>query len=457
MDTLVAESFHNDPIVKKAKNDILSSLKKHQESIQSVRPPIKEKIQGYQETLKNFENIRGGSLWYPYLGSGMGKGALVELEDGSIKYDFINGIGAHPGHSLDIISEALMESSLQNTVMQGHLQQNTISFNLSKNLVESSQLDFCFLTSSGAMACENALKIIFQKKFPAKRLLAFEKCFMGRTLSMAQISDKAAYRQGLPLNMPIDYLPFYDPKNPQKSLDHTLEQIKKYLKRYPNKYAACCFELVQGEAGFYPGSKKFFKKVMQFLKEHDIAIFVDEVQTFGRTEELFAFQYFNLLEEVDVVTVGKLSQVCATLFKKDFKAGPGLISQTFTSSTSALHCAHAILEEFKRGNYHGKEGKISQIHRHFVKKLEDFSQKHPGLIEGPFGIGSMISFTAFQGDRGRTLRFLQDLFQAGVIAFVAGDAPMRVRFLLPIFAITKNDIDQAWEIIAQTLSKHDNV
>ena len=44
---------------------------------------------------------------------------------------------------------------------------------------------------------------------------------------------------------------------------------------------------------------------MEILKQNNIAIFIDEIQTFGRTEELFAFQYFGLDDFVDVVTRGK--------------------------------------------------------------------------------------------------------------------------------------------------------
>ena len=48
--------------------------------------------------------------------------------------------------------------------MQGNLQQNESSFLLCQQLKKASKMDHVFLTSSGAMAAENALKIIFQKK-----------------------------------------------------------------------------------------------------------------------------------------------------------------------------------------------------------------------------------------------------------------------------------------------------
>ncbi len=81
---------------------------------------------------------------------------------------------------------------------------------------------------------------------------------------------------------------------------------------------------------------------MTLCRENHIAVCCDEVQTFGRLPKLFAFQYFGLEDLVDIVSIGKLSQVCATLFRKEFKPKAGLLSQTFTGSTSSLHAARVI-------------------------------------------------------------------------------------------------------------------
>src|SRR5262249_12809926 len=151
-----------------------------------------------------------------------------------------------------------------------------------------------------------ALKMIFQKKAPAYRLFAFEKCFVGRTLCLAQITDKPDFRQGLPHMMYVDYLPFYDWLDPKGSTERAVNQLKTCLRRYPGEYACMCMELVLGEAGSYPGKQEFFIALLKILKEHGIIVFVDEVQTFGRTDHLFAFQHFGISEYVDVVTCGKL-------------------------------------------------------------------------------------------------------------------------------------------------------
>src|SRR5436190_703501 len=138
-------------------------------------------------------------------GSGFGSGCLVELADGSVKYDMISGIGVHGlGHGNPILVAAGLEAALQDTVMQGNLQQNVESARLSRELLDvaraegGQRLAHVFLSSSGATANENALKILFQKKSPASRLRAFEHAFAGRTMALAPITDKAAYRAGLP-------------------------------------------------------------------------------------------------------------------------------------------------------------------------------------------------------------------------------------------------------------------
>src|SRR5580704_7400316 len=106
---LIADSFVHDSRVAEGKKLILSALNEHRSKITEIRAPDPGLKIPYEQFLKEFEQCRGGNLWFPYLGSGMGNGALVELLDGSVKYDFITGIGVHFwGHSHpDLISVAI--------------------------------------------------------------------------------------------------------------------------------------------------------------------------------------------------------------------------------------------------------------------------------------------------------------------------------------------------------------
>ena len=451
---LIATQLKLDKRIVEAKRLFKEAIEAHKLKIKETRPPLAVLKHSYEEMLKDMEQFRGGKLWFPYLGSGLGNGPFVELADGSIKYDFISGIGPNFfGHNDLDLAEASFDAALSNTIMQGNLQQNTDSLELCHRLVELSGIPHCFLTTSGAMAVENALKIAFQKKFPAQRILAFDHCFAGRSLASSQITDKPGFREGLPLNAFIDYIPFFDHNNSKNSTKQTIDILEKTIARYPKQHAAMILEFVQGEGGCYAGNIDFFHEIIFVLKKNNIAVFADEVQTFGRTEKLFAYQHFDLQELVDIVSIGKISQTCATLFTESYKPKPGLLSQTFTGSTSSIKASLATLDKLVTGDYFGPEGKNKIFHDYFINKLNELNIEFPNLIKGPFGVGSMMAFTIFDGEAEAVTSFIKQLFHAGVICFIAGTNPSRVRFLIPAGVISFQDIDNVISLIQQTIKQ----
>ena len=56
--------------------------------------------QELRPSMTKANKLRGGKLFFPYVSSGLGRGSKVLLTDGSVKLDFINGIGAHFGHGM---------------------------------------------------------------------------------------------------------------------------------------------------------------------------------------------------------------------------------------------------------------------------------------------------------------------------------------------------------------------
>ncbi len=450
------EALLADSRFREGKQILLNTLAEHQATLTGPRPPRAEMATTYAALLASWGKMRGAALYYPYLGSGLGRGPLVELGDGSVKYDFIIGIGVHFfGHGHPALVSAALESALQNTAMQGNLQQNLISEEFGRLVLEGANrraktLDHVFLCTSGAMANENGVKLLFQKKFPANRLLAFSGSFAGRTLAMSQVSDKPAYRQGLPDSLAVDYVPFFDEARPEESTREALSTLGTLLDRYPGKHAGMIFELIRGEGGFYPGSAAFFRALMTELRARGVGILIDEIQTFGRTPELFAFQYFGLDEFAEIVTIGKLTQACATLFRADYNPRPGLLSQTFTGATAALHVGVAVLRELFKGDFYGPGGRVERLHTYFVNRLREIAGRTE-LVRGPYGVGAMVAATVLDGQADTVQDFVKRLFSNGVIAFTAGANPTRVRFLLPVGGITEAEIDAALAIFEQTL------
>lgn len=447
------EHFHQDPRIQQAKALLLEALQEHTRELTTIKPPDVTRQVRYQELLKAFSVVRGAPLFFPYLGSGFGHGALVELMDGSVKYDMITGIGVHfLGHSHPLMSEAVFNAALSNTIMQGNLQQNEDSVELADLFTKAAGLPHCFLTTSGVMANENGIKIALQKNAPAGRILAFEHCFTGRSVTCSQVTDKSAFREGLPLNIPVDYIPFFDIDAPEESSKSAIIALKKAIYRYPKAHALMIFELVQGEGGFNVGSKPFFEELMKICKEHHIAILVDEVQSFARTHRLFAYQHFELDKYVDIVTVGKLTQVCATLFTEEYRPKPGLLSQTYTGSTASILACQTILQILLKGKQYGEEGRNAAIFKRFKAHFEKLKTSFPEAIHGPYGLGAMIAFTPFDGTYAVAKSLTEALFEAGVITFIAGVNPTRIRFLPPAAVITDDQIDHVMEIIGLTLA-----
>ena len=401
---LFANQLKDDPRIAEAKKLILDAVAEHSANINEIKGANPDLAADFQKTLDDFGSIRGGNTYFRYLSSGLGNGPFVELVDGSVKLDMITGIGVHGyGHSHPMLVEAGVDAAISDTVMQGNLQQNSESYDIVKLLSDTAcesgaGLKHCFLSTSGAMANENSIKMAFQKNHPANRIIAFEHCFAGRTMVMSQITDKAKNRVGLPDTIEVDFVPFFDHNDPEGSTQRSVEKLKEHIARYPGKHAILWMELIQGEGGYYSGSHEFFKALIEVAHEAGMAAIADEIQTFCRTTRPFAFQHFGLDNMVDLVTIGKISQVCATLYTDEYKPKPGLISQTFTGSTWAILSAHRIVKGLiDRGNF-GENGRNVQLNTHFANGLKAINERHPGSISGPHGVGGMVAFTPFGGE-----------------------------------------------------------
>ncbi|MCC6276951.1 MAG: aminotransferase class III-fold pyridoxal phosphate-dependent enzyme [Oligoflexia bacterium] len=435
-----AELFNQNEIVKKSIKTLKEQLLRAQESITGIRPPQNEKVEAYKSYISNLNQLRGRNLFYNYIGSGFGSGPLVELEDGSVKYDLINGIGIHLfGHSHPEVILASLEASLQDVVMQGNLQPNREYGDLLELLLKEagkkSRLRKGWIGTCGTIANENALKIARQKNSPARKILAFKDCFAGRSTLMAEITDNDEYRAGLPRYDEVLYLPFYDSTDPH-STQKSVETLKKHVANNPKNIAAFMFEIVQGEGGFNTAPKAFFQALFEVCKEHKIAVWADEIQTFARTGNLFAFETLGIGEYIDIVTLAKTAQCGAVLYTEEYNPKPGLIAGTFTAATVSLKTGHKILQmmlDEKPGQKMlGSGGRVEKIHNEFKAMLTKLAEGDcRGLIGEIGGLGLMISMVPYDGAKDKVQKLLQSLFEKGVIAFSCGHGPYKIRFLLP--------------------------
>lgn len=441
----------------RARDQLLDVVGKASSHVAGVRAPQSPELTlKYQQLLTQFQKDRGRELFFPYLASGLGHGPWVELEDGSVKYDMITGIGiSFFGHTHPELMRAAMDSVAAD-IYQGNLEPGIEVAQLLRAIVSrvegSSRLRKGWVTTCGTMANEIALKIIRQKKFPATRIIAFNDCFAGRSTAMQEVTDNAKYREGQPTYGEVSYVPFYDPKlGLQVSVEKTLTALEAHLARAPGKYAGLMIEPVQGEGGFNFGPREYYVQVFEAARKAGLAIWADEIQSFGRTGSYFAFQTFDLGEYVDVVTAAKMLHASVVLFTEEFNPKPGLVAGTFTGTSSSLRVARRIVELLDQG-YHGPSGRVAQLSARFARNIEKMSQGSClGLIGEWRNIGGMIALQPLSGSLEDVKAVLMKMYELGVVAFYCGHGPILIRMLPPLGAMDEEQVDEVCSIIERAI------
>ena len=436
-------------------DSLVKSVISRSEKIETVRGPNEDLVESYEQVVRGTGEVRGRPLMYPYVGSGIGRGPYVQLKDGSVKMDLINGIGIHiMGHSHPEVIRASLEGSLSDIVMQGNLQPNLEYYEYSKKLVSlasrKSRLKYVWLATCGSLANENALKASRQKTSPAKFIIAMEAAFAGRTTMMAEITDNPGFKQGLPNYDEVLRVPFYNKKE-QGSSEKALAKLKEHVEKHEGNICTFTFEPMQGEGGYNVAPREFFVPMLEFCKEKGIPVWLDEVQTFSRTGQFFAFETLDIGEYVDLCTIAKTAQNGATFFTEELNPKPGLIAGTFSGSTPALRAGLKILDILDNESYMGPSGKVQEIHEGFISMLNQLNETTcKGLLQDAEGLGLMVAVTPLDGSKEKVTQLLQTLYKNGLITFSCGRKVTRLRFLLPA-VMKKEDIELAGKIIEKSI------
>ena len=453
--SLIGSKIAESSEIKNLVNQLTKAVQDINQNIEGPRDVDPSLEKNNKDLVDDVCNSRGRPLFYPYIGTGAGRGPYVELHDGSVKLDLINGIGIHIfGHSHPELMAATIQGALSDIIVQGNLQPNDEYLKLTRRLAEiasrNSRLKHAWLTTSGSMANENALKMARQKNSPARKVIAMKAAFAGRTTMMAEITDNPAFKQGLPDYDEVLRIPFYDRNDPQ-SIEKSVALFKEHVEKNKNDICAFIFEPMQGEGGYNVAPREFFIPLFEICRENNIAIWADEVQTFCRTGEFFAFETLGIGEYIDLCTVAKTLQNGATLFTEEYNPQPGLIAGTFSGSSPTLNAGLKVLDILENEGYLGPEGKIAKIHNEFIAMLNRLNETScKGLLQDAGGMGLMVAVTPLDGTKEKMLELLKVLYKNGLMTFGCGRGPFRLRFLLPAIMSTE-DIKIAEKIIEKSV------
>ena len=226
-----------------------------------------------------------------------GKGSLVCSADGKEYIDMGSGIAVTSFGVADEDWIAAAEQQLRAVQHMSNLYYTAPCARLAEQLCLRTGLSRVFFGNSGAEANECAIKVA--RKWAAETkgprcctIVTLENSFHGRTLSTLAATGQAHYHE---LFQPLTPGFAHFPAGNLSALASLCRD---------GTVAAVLIECVQGEGGVVPLSQAFARDLEAFLKERNILLMVDEVQTGnGRTGSLYAYMHYGL--HPDVVTTAK--------------------------------------------------------------------------------------------------------------------------------------------------------
>ena len=366
-----------------------------------------------------------------------GSGAKLFDDNGRDYIDFGAGIAVcSVGHGNERLANAICKQARE-LIHTSNLYLIEPQAKLARELVLQSGYDMrVFFANSGAEANEGAIKIA--RKFgevdgEVKRyqIITLDSSFHGRTISTLKATAQS--------KMHHYFGPFPDGF-----------VYAKDIQDIPNKISdvtcAVLLELVQGEGGITPFDRSEIQALAKLLKEKNILLMIDEVQTgIYRSGELFASQCYEITP--DVITTAKglaggvpIGAVMTRL--KDIFA-PGDHGSTFGGNFLSTRAALEVLEILKEEK---QSGRLDATILYFSQKLQALQKSYPEIFIEEIGLGLMRGLRV--RDLDTLTHFLQKAYENGVLVLKSGKNTAR---FLPSLTITKEEIDEGFNRIETAL------
>lgn len=354
--------------------------------------------------------------------------------------DFTSGIGVVScGHGNKQIADVICKQ-VSNITHISNLYAIEPQAKLAQKIAQLSGYDMAmFFANSGAEANEGAIKIARkygQTKFNNKKykVITLEHSFHGRTITTVKATGQkdmhtenfSPYPDGFSFNVQINDI--------YNSID--------------NETVAVMIELVQGEGGVQPFEKSEIQKLASYLKENNILLIVDEVQTgVYRTGEFLASNLYEI--EPDIITmakgIGGGVPIGVVMTKYKDILSPGDHGSTFGGnylSTAASLEVCNILDEIKNN------GTLDETIIYFESKLKEFYINHQDKFTEMVGLGLMRGLRVKNSET--LAAIIKNSFECGVLVLKAGKNTLR---LLPPLTISKYEIDVGFKRLEMALEK----
>jgi len=365
-----------------------------------------------------------------------GANATLISENGKDYIDFGSGIGVSSvGYGNRELAETI-SNQVSNLIHTSNLYHIKPQEDLAEKISELSGYDlYSFFANSGAEVNESAIKLArkYGETGDLKRykVITLANSFHGRTFgSLSATGQTALHKSFTPMLDGFSYV-------------NSVSDIEKAIEP---ETIAVLIELVKGEGGVEALPKDEIQNLAKVLKEKDVLLIIDEVQTgVYRTGKFLASNFYEI--QPDIVTLAKGLAggvpigVMATKLKDGFSAGDhgSTFGGNFLSTSSALKVLEILENDFKSGTL---EIKIA----YFENKLQHLLQKFPKIFKEITGIGFMRGLIV--NSEIDVLKIVLAGNREGVLLLKSGKNTLR---FLPPLTISNQEIDEGFRRLEKSL------
>ena len=226
-----------------------------------------------------------------------GKGSIVKDETGKEYIDLGTGIAVNGFGVADDEWKQAVIAQLDKIQHTSNLYYSEPCALLAQELCLRTGMKKVFFSNSGAEANECAIKAArhygqAKKGKDCYTIITLKNSFHGRTITTLSATGQEVFHEYFtPMTEGFVFANAND-----------INSVKNLVKTH--KCCAVMIELVQGEGGVTALNKEYVAELEKLVKEEDILLVVDEVQTGnGRTGDLYAYMDYGITP--DVVTTAK--------------------------------------------------------------------------------------------------------------------------------------------------------
>jgi adenosylmethionine-8-amino-7-oxononanoate aminotransferase len=425
------------------------------------------------------------SIWHPFTQDALdpapifierAEGVYLYTKDSGRLLDAISSwwVTLH-GHAHPAIAEAIAQQArkLEQVIFAGftHGPAEELAARLREVLPLS--LEHIFFSDDGSTAVEVALKMAVQFWWnqgnrEKRKFVALEHAYHGDTVGAMSVGEDSSFVAAFDsLRFPVYRVPsaycFRCPvgKKRQTCNIDCVDPLEQLLKEKHQEIAAVIVEpMLQAAGGMIIHPAEFLERVRRLASGFDVLLIADEVLTgFGRTGRMFACEHASVVPDIMCLSKGITggflplgATVCTSSIRDVFRSHDRMRTffhgHSYTGSPLACAAGIASLKIFESEPVFDRIAAIERIHAERLPALKN----HPAVVDVR-SIGTVAAVEIEAEDAGYLSKlrpFLYGFFlEKGVLLRPLGN----IVYILPPYAITPDELNFIYDVIAEALDR----